>query len=132
MYQLIGNINDTGAGRRRAMIARLQSERGRHAVETLIAVAILGAAVVVFLAGLSTARWRRRRRDKLTAHELARSQMELTKAAAYRAAPYTYPTVTPPATYGQRVASSIAGGDANIELVTVQVTKDASPCTLEG
>jgi prepilin-type N-terminal cleavage/methylation domain-containing protein len=117
------------------MIARLRSERGVTLVETLIAVAILGAAVVVFLAGLSTGTLATAQADKLsTAHELARSQMELTKAAAYSAAPHTYPTVTPPTTYGvSAVASTISEGDADVELVTVQVTKDGvAVYTLEG
>ena len=60
--------------------------------------------------------------------------MELTKAAAFDAAPYTYPTVTPPSGYAvSATASSISGGDARIELITVQVTKDAAAVyTLEG
>ena len=36
------------------MIARLRSERGVTLVEALVAVGILGTALVVFLAGMST------------------------------------------------------------------------------
>jgi prepilin-type N-terminal cleavage/methylation domain-containing protein len=117
------------------MKARLRSERGFALVETLVAVAVLSSALVVFLAGLSTGSLSTAESDRLsTAHEVARSQMELTKAASYSAAPYSYPTVTPPATYGvSAAASAISGGDANIERITVTVTKDSvAVFSLEG
>ena len=117
------------------MKARLRSERGFALVETLVAVAVLASALVVFLAGLSTGSLSTAESDRLsTAHEIARSQMELTKAAAYNAAPYTYPTATAPATYGvSAAASTMSGGDANIERITVTVTKDGvAVFSLEG
>ena len=117
------------------MSARLQSERGVALLEALVATAILGMTLVVFVAGLSTGLLSTGQSDRLsTAHELARSQMEYTKAAAYNAAPYSYPTVTPPATYGVTAdASAIGGADANIEMITVQVSKDGNVVyTLEG
>ena len=117
------------------MIARLHSERGVTLVETLVAVGILGLALVVFLAGLQTGLISTRQSDSLsTAHELARSQMEYTKAAAYQPAPATYATVTPVNGYAVTAnASAIAGGDANVQLITVQISKDGAPAfTLEG
>ena len=117
------------------MSARLRSERGVALLEALVAPAILGMTLVVFIAGLSTGLLSTGQSDRLsTAHELARSQMEYTKAAAYNAAPYSYPTVTPPTTYGvTAAASAIGGADANIEMITVQVSKDGSVVyTLEG
>ena len=117
------------------MSARLRSERGVTLVEALVAVAILGAALVVFLAGMSAGLLSTSQSDRLsTAHELARSQMEYTKAAAYNAAPYAYPTVTPPSGYAVSAnASAISGGDANVQLITVQVTKDSAVVyALEG
>lgn len=117
------------------MSARLRSERGVALVEALIAVAILGMTLVVFIAGLSTGLITTGQSDRLsTAHELARSQIEYTKDAAYVAAPHSYPTVIVPATYGvTSTASAISGGDANIQLITVEVTKDAiAVYTLEG
>jgi Tfp pilus assembly protein PilV len=115
--------------------ARLHSERGFALMEALIAVAILGMTLVVFVGGLSTGLIATGQADRLsTAHELARSQMEYTKNDAFNAAPYTYPTVTPPATYAvTSVASTIPGGDANIESVTVTVSKDGvAVFSLEG
>lgn len=117
------------------MSARLSSERGVALLEALVAVAIVATALVVFIAGLSTGLLSISQSDRLsTAHELARSQLEYTKASPYNAAPYTYATVTPPAGYGvTSKASGISGGDANIELVTVQVMKDGAVVyTLEG
>ncbi len=117
------------------MIARLRSERGVTLVESLVAVGIMATALVVFLGGMSTGLLATSQADRLsTAHELARSQMEFTKAAAYGAAPYTYPTVTPPSGYAvSAAASTIPGADARIELITVQVTKDSAVVySLEG
>lgn len=117
------------------MIAGPRSERGVALVEALVAVAIAGTAIVVFLYGMSTGLLATSQSDRLsTAHEIARSQMEYAKQAPYSAAPHAYPTVTPPAGYGvTATASTISGGDANIETITVQVSKDGvAVYTLEG
>jgi len=108
------------------MIGRLQAEEGFTLVEALVSVAILSLALVVFLAGLSTGVLSSNQSDRLsTAHELARSQMEYTKETVYQAAPSSYPTVTPPSGYQVASnASTISGGDADIQLITVQVSKD--------
>ena len=117
------------------MSARIHSERGFALMEALIAVAILGMTLVVFIAGLSTGLLATGSADRLSAaHELARSQLEYTKNDTYSAAPHTYATVTPAATYGvTSVASTLGGGDANVELITVTVSKDGNAVyTLEG
>ena len=110
------------------MIARLRSEQGFTLVEALVSVAILTMALVVFLAGLSTGVLSTSHSDRLsTAHELARSQMEYTKAQSFDPLPSSYATVTPPSTYGVTVASSaIPEGDSAIQLITVNVSKDGS------
>lgn len=125
--------------RRRVAVAalprRLHDERGVTLIETLVAVAILGLTLIVFIAGLQTGLISTRQSDNLsTAHELARSQMEYTKDAAYQPAPAAYATVTPPAGYSVTSnASTIPEGDASVQLITVQVLKDATPVfTLEG
>ncbi|MEX2247766.1 MAG: type II secretion system protein [Dehalococcoidia bacterium] len=113
----------------------MRSERGVTLVETLVALGIISTALIVFLAGISTGVISTSRSDRLsTAHEVARSQMEYTKALAYSAPPAAYPTVTPPAGYTVTAnASAIPGGDASIQLVTVQVSKDGGVVfTLEG
>lgn len=117
------------------MIARWHSEAGFGLVESLVALAILGSALVVFLGGMSTGLLSTSQSDRLsTAHELARSQMEFTKADAYYAAPHTYASVAAPSGYAVSAeATSISGGDPNIEQVTVQVAKGAAIVySLEG
>lgn len=117
------------------MMRRLSSERGVTLIEALVAVGILGLTLVVFLAGLQAGLLSTSASDRLsTAHELARSQMEYTKNDTYQPAPATYATVTPPAGYTvTSTASTISGGDASIEMITVQVSKDgAAVFTLDG
>lgn len=116
-------------------VRRNAGERGVSLVETLVAVAILGTALVVFMSGLSTGVLATSRADRLsTAHELARSQMEHTKAQPFVAAPNTYPSVPAPATYAvTSVASDADNGDPLIQLITVEVLKDGQLLyTLEG
>jgi Tfp pilus assembly protein PilV len=113
---------------------RLRSERGVALVEALVAVAIAGTALVMFLSGMSAGLLSTSQSDRLsTAHELARSQVESTKAATYHAPPYTYASVPAPSGYSvSATANSIAGAGAGIELITVTVTKDgAAIFTLE-
>jgi Tfp pilus assembly protein PilV len=117
------------------MIARLRTERGATLAETLIALAVLAIALTAFLAGLSTGSLATGRADRLsTAHELARSQMEDTKARPFQAPPAVYPSVPAPAGYAvTSTAAAVPGGDASIELVSVAVSKDGAPLfTLEG
>jgi type II secretory pathway pseudopilin PulG len=117
------------------MIHARASERGVSLVETLVAVAILGTALVVFMAGLSTGVLATGRADRLsTAHELARSQMENTKAQSYVIAPHTYPSVPAPSGYAvTSEATDADNGDASVQLITVEVTKAGELLfTLEG
>ena len=117
------------------MIARLRSKRGVTLAETLVASAVLAIALTAFLAGLSTGSLATGRSDRMsTAHEIARSQMEDTKAQPYLPPPATYPSFPAPAGYTvSSIASAIPGGDAGIELVAVQVSKDGVALfTLEG
>lgn len=117
------------------MMQDIGSERGVTLVETLIAVAVLGIAIVVFVAGLSTGTLSTTKIDRLsTAHALARSQMEHTKNEAYTAAPHVYPSVTTPTGFSvSSEATSIALGDAAVQRITVEVS-DATGVvyTLEG
>ncbi len=120
---------------RRSRASRLRSESGVALLEVLVAVAIMGGALMVFVGGLSTGLLSTGQSDRLsTAHELARSQMEFTKNDAFQPAPFAYATVTPPATYTvTSTASTITGGDANVETITVSVSKDGNAVfTLES
>ncbi len=116
--------------RRRAWV---QGERGAGLVEALIAVAILGLAVVVFLAALSTGSIAVRSADELaTAQSLARAQLEDIKASPYDAD--TYPTITSPDGYTISVdVDPIPGADYNIRKITVTVSREGENLlTVEG
>jgi type II secretory pathway pseudopilin PulG len=113
----------------------VQSERGATLVETLIAVAVAGIAIVVFVAGLSTGALSTSKVDRLaTAHELARSQMEHTKHEPFVAAPNTYPSISAPSGFSvSSEATSLPLGDASVQLITVEVSDDTGVVyTLEG
>ena len=110
------------------MTRRLSSEAGVTLIESLVAVALLGGALGVFLTGISTGAIATNSSDGLsTAHQLARSQLEYAKTLPYQPPPAAYPTVTPPQgfTVGT-TTSSVAGGDADIELIAVEVMRDGA------
>jgi Tfp pilus assembly protein PilV len=112
-----------------------QSERGVALVEVLVAVAVLGAALIVFLSGISTGTIATARSDRQsTAQELARSQMEYVKALPYTAAPATYPSVPAPSGYGVTAdAAAVEHGDASVQLIIVEVLHEGAVIyTLEG
>jgi hypothetical protein len=70
--------------------------------------------------------------ERTTAENLARAQMEYTKALAYLPAPSSYATISAPGGYSiSAVASAISGRDADIEKVTVTVTGGGSSFVLE-
>ena len=104
----------------------MTGEEGVGLVETLIAVAILGVTLVTLLAAISTGSVGvATMEERVTAENLARSQLEYTKSQAYQAAPASYATVTPPAGYAVSAeATSIPEGDSSMQKITVTVTRD--------
>ena len=79
----------------------LDGQEGVGLVEVLVAVAILGLTLVVLLAAISTGSVGvATTEERVTAENLARSQLEYTKSQPYVAVPASYATVTPPAGYG--------------------------------
>ncbi len=81
--------------------AALRGEEGIGLVEALIAVAILGLALTALLSAVSTGSMAvSRTEERVTAENLARSQLEYTKSQAYLPLPTPYATVTP---YPQRL-----------------------------
>lgn len=100
-------------------------------IESLIAVAIVGIALVAFLAAMSTGSMAVGVTDRhVTAENLARTQMEDVMGQAYAA---SYSTIAVPTGYSIGVAVSDVGGrDQNeIQKVTVQVSYDTDSVTLE-
>ena len=107
-------------------LKNLRSQKGVSIVETLIAVAILGTAVLAFIISLSVGSVATNQLDKQTiAQQLAQTQMEYVKNYPYNPIATTYPVLTPPATYSVTVGvTGASGGDTNIQNITVTVSKD--------
>jgi len=87
----------SGVGRREKL-GFWSTETGQSLVEVLVAVAIVALGLVIIIAALSTGSVGVRvANDRVTAENLARSQLELIKDAAYRPDPTAspYPTVSP-------------------------------------
>jgi type II secretory pathway pseudopilin PulG len=113
--------------RRSLAEALLRGEAGIGLVEALIAVAILSLTLTVLLSALSAGSLAvGTTEERVTAENLARSQLEYTKSQPYLPLPASYPTVTPSAGgYGVTVeATSIPDTDSSIEKITVTITRD--------
>jgi type II secretory pathway pseudopilin PulG len=108
---------------------RAQDQRGLGLVETLVAVAILGTSAVAFIVALSTGSIAVREQDEqVMAQSLVRSQMEYTTSYPYDPGATTYPAVAVPAGYSLSVAvSSVPGGDADIQKITVVALREGQP-----
>jgi len=103
-----------------------RSERGFVMIEMMLAVAIVGTAMLAVVTAFSSASKTAQFVDEAsTAQWLSTSQMELVRAAAFVATPGIYATVTPPAGYViTNATSDVVGGDPNIQIVAVTITQD--------
>jgi len=130
MESMNGRASDEARGRPLALTGGWRvvagGQDGVGLVETLIAVAILGVTLVTLLAAISTGSIGvATTEERVTAENLARSQLEYAKSQAYLTAPASYATVTPPAGYAiSAEATSIPEGDSSIQKITVTVTRD--------
>ncbi len=107
--------------------SHLNSQRGIGIVETLVAVAILGTAVVAFVVSLSTGSLAANElNQEVVAQRLAQTQMEYTKNDAFIPGTFFYPTIPDiPDTYFVWVFSQqVFGADMNIQKITVFIFKD--------
>ncbi len=102
-----------------------RSQKGIGLAETLIAVAIMGTAVVAYVVALSVGSLSANNLDKETmAQSIAQAQIEFTKNSTYTPGATTYPTVTTPATFSVTVnVAAVPSGDTNIQKITVTVSK---------
>ena len=105
---------------------KIQQQKGLGLVETLVAVAILGTAVAAFIAALSAGSIAVGAQDEeVVIQSLARSQLEYTKSYTYLSGIKSYPTIATPEDYTlTATASSVPGTDANIQKITVSVSRD--------
>lgn len=96
----------------------VQDERGTSLVEALVAVAILGLAIVAALTALSTGSFAVATVDQeATAQSLARWQLEEIKAAPYSAG---YSAITQP---DYNISVSVDPMAANIQKITVTISR---------
>ena len=109
------------------MIKKIQQQKGLGLAETLAAVAILGTAVVAFIAALSAGSIAVGAQDEeVVIQSLARSQLEYTKSYTYIPGATSYPTITVPEDYALVVVvNAIPGTNANIQKITVTVSRDS-------
>jgi type II secretory pathway pseudopilin PulG len=103
-----------------------RDERGLGLVESLAAVAVLGAAVVAFVVALSTGSIAVRESDQeAVAQSLVRSQLEYIKNYPYNPAATTYPKVAEAEGYDISIeVSPIPDTDTDIQKVTVTISRD--------
>jgi len=103
------------------------SQQGLGLVETLVAVAILGTALVTFISALSTGAMSVGVNEQETiAQRLAQSQIEYTQNLAFSPAG-AYPVIAVPAGYSLTVTTdSVPDGDVNIQKIIVTVLRDGA------
>ena len=104
----------------------VQDQRGLGLVESLVAVAILGVAVVAFAVALSAGSIAVREQDEqVVAQSLARTQLEYTKSYPYDPEATTYPAVETPEGYSVSVeVGSIPDTDTDIQKITVTISRE--------
>jgi len=107
-------------------LIRAGDQGGLGLVETLVAVAILGTAVVAFATALSAGSIAVGENDReALAQGLAQSQLEYTKSCAYGPGAVTYPLLDAPADYSVSVAvDAVPNADADIQKIIVTVDHD--------
>jgi type II secretory pathway pseudopilin PulG len=108
---------------KRKIKCRLRGQSGIGLVETLVAVAILGTAVVAFATALSAGSIAVGEHDsEAIAQGLAQSQIEYTKSYAYDPDATTYPLLAVPEGYSLSVnVSAVPDTDTDIQKITVTV-----------
>ncbi len=110
---------------RREGLSLWSGETGQSLVEELVAVAIVSLGLVILIAALSTGSMGvRTTNDRVTAENLARSQLELIKDTAYSPDPTAYPTVTP--VQGYAVTVEVEVPYIGLQVVTVTVSLSGS------
>jgi type II secretory pathway pseudopilin PulG len=122
----------------------MQKERGSTLIGQLLALALIGIALVTFVTGLSTSSLGVRVvEQRVSAENLARTQMELVKAAPYSPNPTAvpYPSVSASAVQGYSILTTVtywngstfvssppgAGDERNLQRIRVEVST-----TLQG
>ena len=102
---------------------RFQDQRGLGLPESIVAVAILGVAVVAFVSALSAGSIAVREGDQeVVSQRLARTQLEYIKSRPYDT---TYSTVDIPEDYTISVGvAPTSDNDTDIQKITVTISRD--------
>jgi type II secretory pathway pseudopilin PulG len=111
--------------KRISRILKSRGESGVTLVEAVIAIAILGGAVLTMIFSVSGGALAvQENGQEVVAQNLARTQMEYIKNAPYA---LEYDAVSAPGGYGIEVSvSAVPGGNANIQKITVVITLDGA------
>ena len=106
-----------------------RAQRGFVLIEMMLAVGIVGTAMLATVLAFSTASRTSDFVESATKGEwIATSQIELIKTATYVVTPGVYPSVTAPAGFAvSNFTSNVTGGDSNIQIVTVTVSEGGEP-----
>jgi Tfp pilus assembly protein PilV len=111
--------------RRIKKIPEARGENGVTLVEAVIAIAILGGALLTMIFSVSGGALAvQENGQEVITQNLARTQMEYIKNAPYAA---EYDAVSTPDGYDVEVSvSAVPGGNANIQKITVNITLDGA------
>ncbi len=106
---------------------KANGQSGFGLVETLVAVALLGTAVVGFVTALSTGSLSVREQDQeITAQRLGQNQFEYIKSQGFSPAG-SYSLISVPSGYTLNLSvAGVSGADADIQLVTVTVLRSGN------
>ena len=107
-------------------ISQIGNESGISLVESLVAIAILGGGVLTMILAMSGGALAVNENDQeVVAQSLARTELEYIKNYTYDSGATTYPAVSAPDGYGISVGvSAVPGGNANIQKVTANITRN--------
>jgi type II secretory pathway pseudopilin PulG len=107
-----------------AMLKNFSQEAGIGLAETLVALGILGVTAVTFMTALSAGTISvSNAEQQTTGQELARTQIETIKAAAYDASGKSYTTIAAPDGYHLNIDTSSRIYDSDsIQRIIVEVT----------
>jgi type II secretory pathway pseudopilin PulG len=105
-----------------------RGEQGISLLESIIAIAILGGAVITLVVTMSGGALAVSENDRqAVAQGLARTQLEYVKNCVFDPGATTYPTVSVPEGYSVSVGvTAVPGAGADIQKITANVTRDGA------
>jgi Tfp pilus assembly protein PilV len=110
------------------IILHTRGEQGVALVEAIIAVLLLGGAILTMILSMSGGAMAVQENEhEVTAQSLARTQMEYIKNVAYNPSATTYSKITAPTGYSITVTvAAVPGANTNIQKITVDILLNGS------